>query len=506
MDLLVSYQSPKHIYLKWQGISAVPDSLQVNGTWLRVLATSSQSVVLVNNGLTVTTGSTVSVTLSPNALPPIKNEIGELVEIQNEPVAVERDVEKTSVRPSALNNHSVVGRFGVDVFSTVNSSSSMTRIAERFSLDAKSTLGKTVFDLSSSGISRHYVNQSVTTQRWNVYELVLQSRGTRSEISVGRSIPRFAASLGPIDGISATVNLPLRIHALVGFQPDYQTFGFSSDTRFFGLFASTPKPLGKAEFSAALGWVTVSGLNSIGERGIDRKLWYQQISLQIRPNISIYTALELDTYQRIEGQQPNSQLSPTGIYTSLNWGVSSRLNLFFSFDNRAPRIFYQQFDAELEQLMFNLGMQQGYRIRATQKLSNRWMLGSSGTFRVYQSKLGAFGMGELFVKYRPWFTKSGSIEFRVVHSLNAVLNTTSGQLQYYGSIRGKGSYRLYTRYLRYDYPGSAPAVSDRIYLGAQLAKDLHGLSSFVRLEGSYRAQIFYPSINLGLTYHLSKKL
>lgn len=497
----VSYITTQHVYLKLGGLEQRPDSVQINKVWLKVVATSSQSIVLENKGLQLSKGVMVDFAFPQRepehiAKEPLKDAIA------NEQVEVEVAVEDVLKPASIKGKHALRGRFTTDYFGSFSPDQSVHRFAQRMNVYASQEKGAHGYSFSTRGIAREYINGSGTPLRWNLYEMNARYKHALGEVLLGRSVPRFAASFGAIDGVAVTVHMPVNIHVLAGYRPDFQTFGLDLGSGMQGVFLSMPAPKGSMNFKSSLGWANMMGTDASGNKGIDRQIIYQQMSMQLLKNVTWYSSLELDTYSpALSG----TSLKATGIYASLNYKLSKAGNLYLSYDSRGPRVFYQQFDAALEQALFDMGIQQGYRVRYSHRFGARTFVGVNGTIRSQSTSTTPFSMMGVSLRYRIPSVTNAHISAQFSTSKNASYGTRIGQIQYRTVLGKQGYYRAYARYLGYRYAGSVPAQSDRVYLGGELAKSIKGLEFFTRTELSFRAQQVYPGVQAGLTYRFNTK-
>lgn len=167
---ILTYQSAQHLYLKMKVGTQTLDSLQVNGSWLKVIATSSSSVVVENEGMDLENGTTVSI-LRPTktqAEPAEEETFNETVSVTTEVEPVSAEIQKVTAKREYR------ARIGSDYYASFGDGSSMQRLAERFSIYFNQHSEDFGLSVSSRGISRQYLDQGSTNTRWNLYEL--QSR------------------------------------------------------------------------------------------------------------------------------------------------------------------------------------------------------------------------------------------------------------------------------------------------------------------------------------------
>lgn len=501
----VSYQSSSHLYLKVDdGARFDVDSLEIDGHWLPVIATSSRSVVVEKKELDFETGAIFTVRLPEVEGADLTPELPLDQEAVNEEVQVNVSGDPLAeVEKKEVSQH-FRARLGSDYYANWANGDAMQRTAQRFSLSYdRGHPDRGQFTWNSRGIARQYLSDGNT--RWNMYELSGSYEQNALKATLGRQVPRFAASLGSIDGMTLTAKTPLQLHAIAGYRPNYQNFGLQMDQPVFGVFVSNPVPWSKRKVTSSLGWATFMGTDASGAKGIDRQLIYSQWSIVWNQKLSLHSSFELDTYQKFDGGNVERKIVPTGVFASLNYRLSKNARLFLSYDNRAPRIFYQQFDAELEQLLFNLGIQQGYRLRYSHRVNQHLRLSLSGTVRSQSTSPSAFSMLSIQARYRLPISKMGSFYAQFSTSSAPSYTTQISLIQYRNTWGEHGNYRIYLRQLHYGYEGAAIATSDRIYFGAETSRRFADLEAFTRLELSSRNGQIYPGVQIGMNYRIRKK-
>ena len=506
IEAVISYQTSQHFYLKVNQASALEiDSVFLQEQWLPVVAASSQSLVVEKKSISLSNGASLSFLPSsktPSSVPQEPKVLpAEVREVQRAPGSVMPTV------PAAVKIKSEYrGRIGYDFYSAWDADRNpMLRSAQRLGFSSGVILGNHRLNVSVRGTARQYYGKPSSELRWNIYEATVVYQNSLGVLQVGRQVPRYASNLGSLDGISVSVKLPLLLHFITGYRPDYQSFGVNTSQDMVGVFISTPKPLGKIEGYGSVGVASFYGLSDQGVRGMDRRLLYQQTSANLSKKLSWFSSMEWDTYIHPEGQSPKSVLKLTGLYASLDYQSSKRGRFFASFDNRSPRIFYQQFDHELEQLLFDLGIQTGFRLRYSHNVSSSLNVSSGVTYRKQSTNETPFGSILFSLRWKPWFTKQGHLTLNGTASSNSNYATQIGQIQYSDRHSSGLYWQTYARYLHYQYPGASVVQSDRFYFGMQGSKPWKALEIFVRLEGSIRNNQWYPGVHCGVNYLFTQR-
>lgn len=502
----VSYVTDSHVYLKWsptQGLE-VSDSLKLDETYFPVIAKSSVSLVLERRNHPFEVGELISFewTVLPEKTAAAATSVEDLLNEVN-PVQVVED-EDLDNETSKYSNSTMLRLSSTALSNFASNSAYMIRTSERGYLSSSWSKGTTQHILDFRGTLRQYQYSKGTDMRTNLYQASYLFKTKGYEAQLGRFMPRFAGALGAVDGGRISWKGPAQFHAIAGFRPNYFDHSLQLDQPLIGGFLSTPRGLGKGHWNATAGWVTYYAPDSVGVRGVDRSVLYQQLSGQLSDKVSVYAALEWDAFQQLEGKSATWNIQPLATYISVQYAVKKGQRLFFSYDNRAPRIFYRQFDMELEQLLFDLGTQQGFRTRYSARLNPKINLGISATYRKQSTSAEPFILYNAYLRTNK-FILPGHIYASWTHSRNSSFSTQIAQVNYQNKWGDLGSWKIYSRYLHYQYPGSTFIRSDRIYFGGQLTFQWNALSANLRSEISYRDEVLYPTIITGITYRFKSK-
>lgn len=508
----VTYVTQSHYYIRLEGVE-VPsalDSLQVGDLWVKVVAQNGAALVVEQGTLQLSAGDEVAVVFpSVEVSAPTESLVDQTDEVFLETPVMEQEV----LNPAELTQREELkawqstearGRLTTDFYGTQGSGNQMARTSQRASFQGNTSLAYGRLSVEALGTQRQYFSKGLWEHRRNIYQASVALETRDLQVSLGRQIPRNAGSLGAFDGVSATYSKGLSVQFIAGYRPDFVDFSTRTDQPLWGAFVSTPSSFGRMKLRGTAGLATYYGTDTASVLGVDRAMLFGQWSAQLTERVDWYSAVELDTYAKPEGQAVQRVLRPTGVYTSLNIRMTDRDRLFVSYDTRAPRIFYQQFDNELEQLLFDLGTQQGVRLRYSRRHNERLFLGAMATYRKQSTQTDGFILMNAYARMKQPFGAPGSLYAGLTYSQNASFNTAVGQLNYRQNFGKANSWMLYSRYLHYAYPGATVAASDRFYAGGQLLVQWADWQGVVRLESSIREGAVLPGIQAGITYRFKK--
>lgn len=503
----VTYVSAAHLYVQWEDADAFvgADSLLIDGTPHFIVARSTRSVVVEKGAQEFAVGALL--TIAPVGVPvPSAPESTEptdgsaldqgALDANTAAEATEPETEKKREKPS----NSLRGRVGTSLLANLDGGTSMLRTSHRLDLGADLQTGALAQSVDLRGTLRQYTTSKDSYWRRNIFQASYSLEGKNVEAQLGRFVPKFAGAMGAMDGMRMSYNGPVALHVLGGFRPNYQTYGFQLDQPMYGVFASTPRVLGGIKLYATMGWANYLATDISGTRGTDRSMLYQQVSLQLAPKVQWFTSLEWDLFKQPENSSAQWGLFPTAVYSSLRFKTGSKHQWFVSYDNRAPRIFYRQFDAELEQLLFDLGTQQGARARYLYAPNKYVRLSSSLTYRKQSTATQGFFLMNASLRVQNDAPSPVSVLLNFTSSQNSSYSVQIVQASVQQNTAKYGEIKAYSRYLHYGYTGATVQASDRMYVGAQWGSQWHGIAASLKTEASFRNGAFLPTIFADLTY------
>ena len=214
--------------------------------------------------------------------------------------------------PSVLGNLNIPGLFGTGMSFTVHG-----RVARELAPASSMT----------SGRSRTNVR---------LYEMALRSDvpGNGLGFALGRVTPRYAAGLGPIDGVEAFVHTGrFTAGILGGLQPDYINSGIDTYRQKAALFVNygwQNDESGGGDVSVAYGRLMYKGK-------LDRDFVYLQSSMRIGSTLFLYQSTEIDM-TGLDGTERTSKPRLTNTFVNPSYSPVSWLSLDGGYD--ATRMVY----------------------------------------------------------------------------------------------------------------------------------------------------------------------
>lgn len=479
----VSYVTSNSVYVRFESTDgiAVGDTLFMEGQpCLTVLRTSSVSVVTESiSDCDVQVGSTVSAIAESTSQEEVEDEQPPIVQ---EPLEGTRDLPQDSTASDAQEGRftEVGGRVSLasyNVYSQDGYIQGYSRNVARLSLDAE--------NLFTPGLSFHTYGNYQTfiplgnqpesrypqAGRLNVYNGYLQYRYQSKENSdrwleakAGRFINNRAASIGPVDGATFEVqNKNWFVGAIAGFRPDFQTFGTNPDLLTVGGYGGAELISGRWQHSGTIGF-----MEQMNQGETDRRYIYLQHSSSYGGVLNFFASSEVDIYENFDTAQAQSTWKWSSIYLSANYRISRKLSLFASYDSRQQIIFFEQYDSQVEQLLDQNGIQQGYRARLNYNATPHWNF-SVGYHQRLNTNSDAFGRNvQVYIAYRnlPWV--GGSLSLRTHLNTSRYLQSEVASARYSRSIfNNKIDFNLYSRYLNYSYLVRERPVSASWYYGTE---------------------------------------
>jgi len=181
-------------------------------------------------------------------------------------------------------------------------------------------------------------------------------------ITVGRKINNKTSSLGAIDGLQVEKHFGQNyVGVISGFRPDITSYTFNSKLFQYGVY------VGRQTQSANIFSQTTLGFIEQRNGGkVDRRYTYFQHSSNLFNSLSLFSSLELDIYNKVNGIVSNN-FRLTNLYLSARYRFSRKANLSLSYDSRKRIIFYETFQSDIERLLSDDIARQGLRLRLNTK-------------------------------------------------------------------------------------------------------------------------------------------
>lgn len=362
----VSFITSNNIYVKFDNTSTinVGDTLQVsdkNIGCLLVKNKSSSSVVCsIINNCEINKGDEVFVRNFN-----IKKEISK-DKLESKKITIIKDiaVKKEDKKKEFQYKERIKGRISASGYSTLsNIREDRHRVMSRFSIYADH-IANSKFSFESYLSYRQNINTEKTTnpvknEFFRVYGLSARfdAHPTLSFV-VGRKINPKISSLGAIDGLQVEKHIGKNyIGAIAGFRPDIFDYNFNSDLFEYGGYIGRRSDQENFFSETTLGFLEQ---RNAGE--IDRRYTYFQHSSTIFKKLYLFSTLELDIYNRVNGLTSND-IRLTNLFASARYRFNRYFNATLSFDSRKRILYYETFQTEIERLLDDDIARQGIRIR-----------------------------------------------------------------------------------------------------------------------------------------------
>lgn len=211
----------------------------------------------------------------------------------------------------------------------------------------------------------------------NVYRAALTYNAKDSlRFTLGRAINHKASSLGPIDGLQVEKYWgAFYAGALVGSRPNLNDFSYDPSLFEYGVYGGFDKRNGDWWTQATLGF-----LEQRNSGKVDRRYLYVQQSTSVGKWFA-FASGEMDLYENFDTAFATNTFKLTSLYASLRYRFNKQWTAFASFDSRDRIIFFEQFDTEVERLLAEQNIRQGYRARLNYRSKGGWSLGAVFNYR-----------------------------------------------------------------------------------------------------------------------------
>lgn len=354
----------------------------------------------------------------------------------------------SNLNPAALN--SLTGRFSLNVDHIKNSKLSFeTYLNYRQNIVSKET---------PSGYQ---------TKFFRVYNLALKYDVTKNlNVSVGRKINNKIASVGAIDGVQSEATFGnFFTGAVVGFRPDIFDYGFNSKLLQLGAYGGYSNGSAKKYYETTLGIIEQKN-----GKATDRRYTYLQHTNRINDKISMFSSLELDLFENINGNT-GTKARLTSFYYSLNYQPIRKLSLMASYDSRKNIIYYESFlGNEIDRLLADDINMQGIRLRINYKLTRKIYSGVSFSNRFQADGQNKSNNYYAFITHSklPWV--GGNLNLNANLNYSNYMESKILALRYNRDIfKQKLNFSTYYRIVDYKYVNKDIAKSLQHYIGTDFS-------------------------------------
>jgi len=426
-----------------------------------------------------------------------KKEVPSPQMIENEIDSVESSISTTSTS-IPTSREKIRGRLSLATYNTFSAQQQSMRM--RYGLRFRGEhLHDSRFSVDSYVIFRHNSGQWSKIQDrlgngLKVFNMALGYEVSKSaKLTLGRTInPKFA-SVGAMDGLQYEQKMgDFSVGAVVGFRPDFETYGFNPNLLQYGAFVSHTNSKTGTYAQTTLGFMQQSHSSAT-----DRRFMYFQHGSQLAKGLNLFSSFELDLYEQVNGQVSTSP-KLTNLYLSLRYRLSKAIRISAAFDSRRQIIFFESYKSFIDQLIED-ETRQGVRLGVSYRPSKNISISLNGHSRFQQS--GANPVQNLStnvgIRQLPWLNARASISANLMQ--NSFLNS-----QIYGLRLSKNTAdraltgEVYYRWVDYQYRESVTKVQQHIAGASWVLRLTQGLSMNLFYEGVFESQNIYHRVNARL--------
>lgn len=366
----ISYLTSQNVYATFDHTS----DIQIGDTLL--LAKNNQACLLVSNK---SSRSCVCVLINDCEVQkndvvhfsPTKQEENQSTALTLSPHATEtipkpiestpNDMDLLLEEPTYERDEVIRGRVSVSNYQNIASArDNRNRLMSRFWIDAQH-INHSKFSFEAQVNYRQIFLPDFTppTNFLNIYNLAIRYDAKPDlSLTFGRKINPKTASLGAIDGLQAEKYIGKSyIGLILGSRPDISTYGINPNLLEYGGY------IGRESRKKGLYAQTTLGLIEQRNAGkIDRRYAYFQHSSTIARNLNLFSSLELDLYQSVNGIVSNSLRLPN-LYVAGTYRFGRKASLTLSYDSRKRILYYETFQTEIERMLNDDLAREGVRAR-----------------------------------------------------------------------------------------------------------------------------------------------
>lgn len=318
------------------------------------------------------------------------------------------------------------------------------------------------------------------TKYFRVFNLALiYDVDSTLSVTLGRKINYKISSLGAIDGLQAEKFFGNNyVGVIAGFRPDIFDFGFNSNLLQYGTYIGRLTNRENFYSQTTLG---VAEQRNNGE--IDRRFTYFQHSSRIFNKLNLFSALELDLYNKVNDSVNNSPRL-TNLYLSARYRFNRKINLSLSYDSRKQIIYYKTFETDIEELLDEDFARQGIRARINIKPFKKVFSGFSYSKRFQSNNQNKSNNIYGYVSYSNLPRIGGRLSLTYNMNSSNYLDSNIASLRYSRTyMDNRLNADFYYRFVNYKYTSNFPDFNQN-YFGAYLSYYLDR-SLIISLSGEY---------------------
>lgn len=262
----------------------------------------------------------------------------------------------------------------------------------RISFTLHGRMSRELADASQLNFSRSRTNVRIYDAAFR-----LEPAGNGAGFGIGRVTPRYAAGLGPLDGVEAFVRAGrFTTGILGGLQPDYTNSGIDTYRQKAALFVNYGWPSGQT----GGGDVTLAYGRLMYKGKLDRDFMYLQSSMRLGSAFFLYQSTEIDIVG-LDGIARTSKPRLTNTFVNLSVSPVDWLTLDGGYDATRMVYYLESMNVRSDTIMDNT-VRQGIRGGLMLRLPARIQLGGRinvrpriADLRTSRTIIGTFRMGNI---------------------------------------------------------------------------------------------------------------
>jgi len=357
----VSFVTSANVYVKFDSTDNIKigDSLTIAGAktpCLLVKNKSSKSLVCsVINGCQVKVGSQVIFVFYIEK---------ELTLVKKDSIKIKTALKVLKKQTDSKDLENISGKLSVTNYNNFyNNRENRQRMITRFSLFANHINNSNFSFESYLNYYKDFRTDYKVISPFKVYNLAgIYNASPNLKITFGRKINNFTSSLGAIDGLQIERKFGRNyVGIITGFRPDIVEYSFNSNLLQYGAYFGRSTTLPNLTSQTTIGFIEQRNSGQV-----DRRYTYFQHSSTINKSLNLFSSVELDMYDKVNGQSSNN-LRLTNLYISARYKFSRKFNASMSFDSRKRIIYYETFQSEVERMLSDDLARQGLRLRVNSK-------------------------------------------------------------------------------------------------------------------------------------------
>lgn len=503
----VSFLSSKNIYVKFESTKSIKtgDTLFIKG---------EQGLVAA---LIVITKSSTSCVCNPitESKFPIQTEIyfkHDQVVIQETPkekpvkeiMEVKQETEEKQTfefNTSAIKKPASEwkGRLSIASYSNISSNNHQPSHRLNYTLSLNGNqIGKSKFSFETYISFRHKIDEWYKVKEninnaLKIYSLAIKySFANDMDVYLGRKINYNLSSMGAIDGIQLEKRFDrLVIGAVAGSRPDLGDYSLNMKLVQMGGYVGYKLDIGN-KFNSQNTLALVEQLN---HGNTDRRFLHFQHTSTIFNNLSIFSSLEFDLFEKLNEVKANT-FRLTNLYLTMRYRVSRKLSISASYDARSDIIYYETYKNRIDSLL-EYETRQGLRLQFNYQPFRFVSLGCSGNLRFQKDNQNDSKNVNAYLTYSkvPWI--GCSINLTGNYLLTDYMESKSYGINLSRDVFKSRIYAdVYYRKVDYQYTSFESAFGEQI-VGMNLLLLLNKKISFnVYGEESFEQSSRYLRINL----------